>query len=275
MASQYIQIERAKWRKEFDSQIQRTREDAAKECSTLQRECKRDLKVCQLGIADLKRKCEADLRRVRESARGSAAASSRADMPPSEASLASGSSSPETDNVCDNEARNSVPLDGLEASRKDEGSNNCGDAVGMAVAAERRRLQEAAFKSRRRAIESLLQGDAKGAAEQVAAVVCVSKEDCNMERVIVESINRGQKAAEEDIACGLRGTCKVAPKVALLLEFLCCSNASICMFSDVVPLHQLQGAIEGFWNDASTCIFSGTGAKSDFCKDDHGTVREN
>jgi len=35
----------------------------------------------------------------------------------------------------------------------------CGDEVGKAVAAERKRLQEGALKSRRRAIEKVLQGD--------------------------------------------------------------------------------------------------------------------
>ena len=235
VASQYIQIERAKWRKEFDSQIQRTREDSEKQCSKLQRECKRDLKVCHMRIADLKLKCNADLRCVRESTPGLAEASSPADALPSEASVASGSSLQDAAYVCDNEARNSALLDGSEASTSGAGSRDCGDSVGMAVAAERRRLQEAAFKSRRRAIESLIHGDAKGAAKEVAAVVCVSKEDCNMERVIAEAINRGQKAAEEDLICGLRGTCKIVPQVVLLSVSLCCSNAfRSCMFSDVV-----------------------------------------
>jgi hypothetical protein len=38
----------------------------------------------------------------------------------------------------------------------------CGDEVGKAVAAERKRLQEGALKSRRRAIEKVLQGDNSG-----------------------------------------------------------------------------------------------------------------
>ena len=38
----------------------------------------------------------------------------------------------------------------------------CGDDVGKAVAAERKRLQESALKSRRRAIEKVLQGDNSG-----------------------------------------------------------------------------------------------------------------
>ena len=51
----------------------------------------------------------------------------------------------------------------------------CGDTVGKAVAAERKRLQESSSKSKRRAIENVLEGNLQGAAAEVAAIVCVTK----------------------------------------------------------------------------------------------------
>ena len=48
----------------------------------------------------------------------------------------------------------------------------CGDEVGKAVAAERKRLQEGALKSRRRAIEKVLQGDNSGTLWSSLSLLC-------------------------------------------------------------------------------------------------------
>ena len=72
---------------------------------------------------------------------------------------------------------------GRDKGKGGSGGDGCGDEVGKAVAAERKRLQDSALTSRRRAIQNLLDGHHTTAAAHVAGVVCVTKEDCNMERV--------------------------------------------------------------------------------------------
>jgi hypothetical protein len=54
VAGPLLELERKKWRREFDQQIQRTRQDAEEECEKLQREHRRNLTICNLTIADLR-----------------------------------------------------------------------------------------------------------------------------------------------------------------------------------------------------------------------------
>ena len=54
VAGPLLELERKRWRREFDQQIQRTRQDAEEECEKLQREHRRNLTICNLTIADLR-----------------------------------------------------------------------------------------------------------------------------------------------------------------------------------------------------------------------------
>ena len=63
VAGKWLELERRKWRDEFDLQIKRTRENAESECAASQHACRRDIIVCNLTVADLRHQRDSQLRR--------------------------------------------------------------------------------------------------------------------------------------------------------------------------------------------------------------------
>ena len=130
--------------------------------------------------------------------------------------------SQQRDIVCAKGEQRDARQDGnVEHIQRHEG-DQCGDAIGQAVASERKRLQDSAVKARRRAIEKMLDGDRESAAAQVASIICVTKEECNMERVIAEAIDaivNSEKIREETIEKGFNFIQKIANSSKIVQEW--------------------------------------------------------
>eukprot|EP00802_Teleaulax_amphioxeia_P009713 Tamp_09734.p1 GENE.Tamp_09734~~Tamp_09734.p1 ORF type:complete len:594 (+),score=133.74 Tamp_09734:118-1782(+) len=253
VAGPLLELERKKWRREFDQQIQRTRQDAEEECEKLQREHRRNLTICNLTIADLRHKCDSEVERLRRE-HATSAPSSRSASPTAPASVpAEEGACKRSDKAiltCAEECAGWCRQEQMTAAQG-RAKELCGDEVGKAVAAERKRLQERALKSRRRAIEKVLQGNHSGAASEVAAVVCVSKDDCNMEQVIIEAIDRGRKDAQAALICGLEGVCDTSPELEVAINehlntISKCAFDGSCPAPDVLTM-ELKTAREQDW----------------------------
>ena len=258
VAGQWVELERRKWRQEFDMQIKRTRDDAAAECTRSQRACRRDIATCNQTVADLKHRCKSKAEGLRKEMAGCITSESSFPSPPAP-SLPRGvlGGSP-TERSCAYDAsgamnlaqqctswcsqhRDIVCAKGEEKDARQEGNvehiqrhegDQCGDAIGQAVASERKRLQDSAVKARRRAIEKMLDGDRESAAAQVASIICVTKEECNMEGVIAEAIDEGRRQMQSAFLCGLKETCDPGPA--------------------------LDTALQEYWHRVSKCVFDGT-----------------
>ena len=256
VAGQWVELERRKWRQEFDMQIKRTRDDAAAECTRSQRACRRDIATCNQTVADLKHRCDSKGEGLRK--QGTGTSESSIPSPPAPLlprGVFGGSAierscaydergamtlaqectswcSQQRDIVCAKGEQRDARQDGnVEHIQRHKG-DQCGDAIGQAVASERKRLQDSAVKARRRAIEKMLDGDRESAAAQIASIICVTKEECNMERVIAEAIDEGRRQMQSAFLCGLKETCDPGPA--------------------------LDTALHAYWHRVSKCVFDGT-----------------